>query len=175
MFKLSVRTWILNAAAVFSGSHGAVTKQARESQCSRETVYQHARKLEQRLASDADDNVAAQLRAENHRLHELIAKLQSEAQEWVRLDKEKQRQFATNAFAMGVSLRQAEDLLGVLLPKDRIPDHSTLGRWVNDESKRAGEVLKALDRACVGRVETLAIDEIFFGGGRPWLVSSLRA
>jgi hypothetical protein len=175
MFKLSVRTWILNAAAVFSGSHGAVTKQAQESQCSRETVYQHARKVEQRLADEADDDVAAQLRAENQRLHEVIAKQQSEAQSRVVLDKGKQRQFATAAFAMGVSLRQAEDLLGVLLPKDKVPDHSTLGRWVADESKRAGEVLIALDRACVDRVETLAIDEIFFGGGRPWLVSSPQA
>ena len=117
MFKLSVRTWILNAAAVFSGSHGAVTKQAQESQCSRETVYQHARKVEQRLADEADDDVAAQLRAENQRLHEVIAKQQSEAQSRVVLDKGKQRQFATAAFAMGVSLRQAEDLLGVLREK----------------------------------------------------------
>jgi hypothetical protein len=175
MLKLPVRTWILNAAAVFSGSHGAVTEQAQESQCSRETVYQHARKVEQRLADEADNDVVAQLRAENQRLHEMIGKQQSEAENRVLLNKDKQRQFATTGVAMGVSLRQAEDLLGVLLPKDKVPDHSTLGRWVADESERAGEVLIALDRACVDRVQTLAIDEIFFGGGRPWLVSSLRA
>jgi anti-sigma factor RsiW len=28
MFRLPIRTWILNAAAVFSGPHGAVTRQA---------------------------------------------------------------------------------------------------------------------------------------------------
>ena len=49
MFKLPVRTWILNAAAVFSGPHGAVTRQAEQAGCSRQTVYQHAHKLEQRL------------------------------------------------------------------------------------------------------------------------------
>jgi hypothetical protein len=172
MFKLPIRTWILNAAAVFFGSHGAVTEQARESQCSRETVYQHAHKVERRLVEGLADDSAAELRAENQRLLKAIAKRQTEAESRVRLDKDMQRQFATTAFAMGASLRQIEDLLGVLLAADQVPDHSTLGRWVADESKRAGKVLTALDRACVGRVETLAIDEIFFGGGRPWSGSS---
>jgi len=174
MFKRPLRTWISNAAAVFSGEHGSVTRQAQESQCSRETVYQHARKVEQRLADEADDDMA-ELRAENQRLHEAIAGLTREAERRIVLDKHKQRQLATTACAMGVSLRQVEDLLGVLLPQDQVPDHSTLGRWVADEAKRAGEVLKVLDPACVRRVETLAIDEIFFGGGRPWSGSSPRA
>ena len=52
MFKLPVRTWILNAAAVFSGQHGAVTRQAERAGCSRQAVYQHAHKLEQRLAAE---------------------------------------------------------------------------------------------------------------------------
>ena len=52
MFKLPVRTWILNAAAVFSGHHGAVTRQAEQAGCSRQTVYQHAHKLEQRLGAE---------------------------------------------------------------------------------------------------------------------------
>lgn len=174
MFKLPIRTWVSNAAAVFSDEHGAVTRQAQESQCSRETVYQHARKVEQRLDDEPDD-VVAELRAENQRLHEANAKLQGEAQRRVLLDKHKQRELAITACAMGVSLRQVEDLLGVLLPEDQVPDHSTLGRWVADEAQRAGEVLKVLDPACVGRVETLAIDEIFFGGGRPWSGSNPRA
>jgi hypothetical protein len=174
MFKLPIRTWVSNAAAVFSGEHGSVTRQAQESQCSRETVYQHAHKIEQRLADEPDDDMA-ELRAENQRLHEAIAKRQGEAERRILLDKDKQRQLATTACAMGVSLRQVEDLLGVLLPQDQVPDHSTLGRWVAVEAERAGEVLKVLDPACVDRVETLAIDEIFFGGDRPWSGSSPRA
>lgn len=174
MFKLPIRTWISNAAAVFSGEHGSVTRQAQESQCSRETVYQHARKVEQRLDDEAEDVVVGELRAENQRLHEAIAGLKREAERRILLDKDKQRRLATTACAMGVSLRQVEDLLGVLLPQDQVPDHSTLGRWVADEARRAGEVLKVLDPACVDRVETLAIDEIFFGGVRPWSGSSPR-
>lgn len=175
MFKLPVRTWILNAAAVFSGRHGAVTRQAEQSDCSRETVYEHAQKVEDRLANEPDADIVAELRAEIRRLREEIAELKREVEGRVVLDKDKQREFATTACAMGVSLRQVEDLLGVLLPADRVPDHSTLGRGVAEEAERAGAVLKALDLACAPRTRTLAIDEIFFGGGRLWSGSSPRA
>jgi hypothetical protein len=75
---------------------------------------------------------------------------------------------------MGVSLRQIEDLLGALLPAAEVPDHSTLGHWVQAEARRAGAALRALDAACAPRVGTLALDEIFFGGDRPWWGSSQR-
>lgn len=175
MLKLPVRTWILNAAAVFSGQHGDVTRQAEQSECSRETVYQHARKVESRLAAEPDADAVAELREENQRLREEISRLRREAGGLVRCDKAAQRRLATTAFAMGVSLRQVEDILGVLLPADEVPDHSTLGHWVQAESRRAGAVLEALDPACAPRVRTLALDEIFFGGGRPWSGSSRRA
>jgi hypothetical protein len=175
MFQLPVCTWILNAAAVFSGRHGAVTQQAKQAGCSRETVYEHARKVEQRLADEPAAGVVAELRAENQRLHEEIAELKREAEGQGRIDQAQQRQLVTTAFAMGVSLRQVEDLLGVLLSPEEVPDHSTLGRWVQAEADRAGEVLKALDPACASRVQTLAVDEIFFGGDRPWSGSSRRA
>jgi hypothetical protein len=174
MFKLPVRSWILNAAAVVSGRHGAVTQQAEQSECSRETVYEHARKVEQRLAVEPSV-AAAELHAENQRLRQQIAELQRTAEDRTLLDKDTLRQLATTALAMGISLRQVEDLLGVLLPEDKVPDHSTLGRWVGAEAQRAGEVLAALDPACAPRVQTLAVDEIFFGGGRPWSGSSRRA
>jgi hypothetical protein len=75
---------------------------------------------------------------------------------------------------MGVSTRQIEDLFRVILGDDA-PDHSTIGRWVKDEAEKARTVLEALDAAAAPRVRTLALDEIFFGGGRPWSGSSLRA
>jgi hypothetical protein len=175
MFKLPVRTWILNAAAVLSGRHGDVTRQAEQSVCSRETVYQHARKVERRLAAEPGAEAVTELREENQRLREKIAGLRRGAEGLVLCDKATQRRLTTAAFAMGVSLRQVEDLLGVLLPAAEVPDHSTLGHWVQAEARRAGEVLKALDPACASRVRTLALDEIFLGGGRPWSGSSRRA
>ena len=175
MAKLPIRTRIRNAAAVFSGQHGVVTRQAEQSDCSRQTVYQHARKVEQRLTTEPASEAVAELRAENQRLRETIAALQRDARGLVRCDRATQRQLATTAFAMGLSLRQVEDLLGVLLPAAEVPDHSTLGRWVGAAAEHAGAILAALDPACAGRVRTLALDEIFFGGGRPWWPSSRRA
>src|SRR5262249_15236232 len=133
MAKLSLRTWIRNAAAVFSGRHGAVTRRAEQAQCSRETVSQHARKLEQRLATGPAAEAVAELHAENRRLRRRIADLEHAAEGSVRCDKAQQRQLATTAFAMGLSLRQIEDLLGILLPAAEVPDHSTLGQWAGAE------------------------------------------
>ena len=168
MFRLPIRTWILNAAAVFSGPHGAVTRQAQQSRCSRQTVYRHARELERRLADPPEDRAApAALEEENRRLRQEIADLRRDAEDLIRCDKAVQRRLATTAFAMGLSLRQIEGLLGILLPEPEVPDHSTLGHWVQAEAARAGAVLAALDPACAPHVSTLALDEIFFGGDRP--------
>ena len=171
MFKLPIRTWILNAAAVFSGQHGAVTRQAEQAGCSRQTVYQHAHKLEQRL----DEQPAADRPTEERPGIGAVAAPESPAGPCILLDKDKQKELATTAFAMGLSLRQIEDLLGVLLPAEAVPDHSTLGHWVQAEATRAGAVLAALDPACADRVGTLALDEIFFGGDRPSSGSSRPA
>ncbi len=171
MFKLPVRTWILNAAAVFSGQHGAVTRQAEQAGCSRQTVYQHAHKLERRLS----DEPAADPPTEDRPRPEAVAAPEPAAGPRILLDTDKLRELATTAFAMGLSLRQIEDLIGVLLPADAVPDHSTLGHWVQADAQRAGAVLAVLDPACAPRVRTLALDEIFFGGDRPWSASSQRA
>jgi hypothetical protein len=176
MFKLPIRTWVNNAAAVFSGQHGAVTEQAQESGCSRETVYQHARKVEERLdQASRDESRLATQDAEIARLQQKVAELAGAAQLPTTLDPLKQRQFATTACAMGLSLRQTQDLFRVLLPPGEAPGHATIGRWVESQAKRARQVLDVLDPACTTRVETLAIDEIFFGGDRPWSASNRRA
>jgi hypothetical protein len=171
MFKLPVRTWILNAAAVFSGRHGAVTRQADPAGCSRQTVYQHAQKLEQRLG----DEPAGDPPTEDRSRPGAVAAPEPAAGPRILLDKGKLKELAATAFAMGLSLRQIEDLLGVLLPADDVPDHSTLGHWLQAEARCAGAVLAALDPACAERVEALALDEIFFGGDRSWSGSSRRA
>ena len=159
MTTLSLRTWVRNAAAVFSGSYGAVTRQAERAGCSRQTVYDHARQVELRLqpAASAIPPVDAPAPAP-------VATL----------DESTRRRVAVTAFAMGISTRQIEDLLRIILPQDA-PDHSTIGRWVADAARKARPILETLDAACIPRVQTLALDEIFFGGGRPWSASSRRA
>ena len=77
------------------------------------------------------------------------------------LDEPTRRRLAVTAFAMGISTRQIEDLLRVILAEEG-PDHSTIGRWVADAAAKAKAVLEPLDAACVPRVRTLALNEIFF-------------
>jgi predicted DNA-binding protein YlxM (UPF0122 family) len=176
MIKLPIRTWVRNAAAVFSRQDGSVSEQADQSRCSRQTVYQHARTLERRLCQESEpDAVIARLRLENQQLRRTIAEQLHRAQERVLFDKTMLRRFATIAFAIGLSLRQIEELLAVLLPASKAPDHSTLGRWVQSQAERAANVLAVIDTACADRVGTLAVDEIFFGGDRPWSPSNRRA
>ena len=173
MNTLPFRTWVRNAAAVFSGVHGAVTRQAELSGCSRQTLYQHARQLERRLESESQTH--AGLIAENQRLRDQLAALDRRPEPSVPCDPAKLRQVATVAFAAGVTLRQIEVVFDTLLPPGRGPDHSTIGRWVNDEAKKAQQVLKPLDEACAERVVNLALDEVFLTTGRPWSGSSRRA
>jgi hypothetical protein len=167
MFQLPIRTWILNAAAVFSGRQGAVTQQAEQAGCSRQTVDQHAHEVERRLTAEPS--------TEDRPGSGAVAAPEPTAGPRIHLDKDKQKELATTAFAMGLSLRQIEDLLGVLLPPDAVPDHSTLGHWVQAEARSAGKILAALDPACAPRVRTLALDAILFGGDRPWSGSSRPA
>ena len=161
MTTLSLRTWVCNAAAVFAGCYGAVTRQAQQAGCSRQTVYEHARQIERRLEPAAPASPPAEV------------PIPAPAPAAV-LDEPTRRRLAVTAFAMGISTRQIEDLLRVILAEDG-PDHSTIARWVAEEAEKARPVLEVLDAACVPRVRTLALDEIFFGGGRPWSASSRRA
>src|SRR3954451_18030035 len=153
MTTLSLRTWVRNAAAVFSGGYGAVTRRAEQAGCSRQTIYQHAREVERRLQPP--------IPIPSPRQTTCLAPTAV-------LDELTRRRLAVTAFAMGISTRQIEDLLRILQPEDG-PDHSTIARWVANEARKAKEVLEVLDQACIPRVRTLAVDEVFFGGDRPWL------
>jgi hypothetical protein len=159
MTTLSLRTWVCNAAAVFAGCYGAVTRQAQQAGCRRQTVYEHARQIERRLEPAAPVSPPAEV------------PIPAPA---AVLDEPTRRRLAVTAVAMGVSTRQIEDLLRVILADDG-PDHSTIARWVADQAEKAQSVLEALDAACVPHVHTLTLDAIFLGGGRPWSASNRRA
>ena len=161
MITLSLRTAARNAAAVFSGCYGAVTRRAEQAGCSRQTVYEHARQIERRLGPKAPASPPAEVA--------VVATPPAAV-----LDEPTRRRLAVTAFAMGLSTRQIEDLLRVILAEEG-PDHSTIGRWVADAAAKAKGVLAPLDAACIPRVRTPALDEVFFGGDRPRSASSRRA
>lgn len=163
MATLTICTRIANAFAVLFGKHGDITEQANNLGCSRQTLYDHADKVQQDLAEASLPgpsrsewiDTAALLEDENRQL-------------WDGLDqsfdcpKEKLQQFATTATAMGLSYTQTLTLLTVLIPVSLLPSRATLGRWVLQQAKKASALLKILDRACQSLVVCLAIDEIFF-------------
>lgn len=163
MFKLPLFTWVGNAAAALCGKHGDVTRQAQEQGCSRQTVYDHAAKVEKAI------NEAHLPGPSREQLLQEVAQLRQERDElWdaflrsVDFPEDKQKQFTTTASAMGLSLTQTLVLLAIILPSTRLPSRATLGRWVNHSAGRARRLLEVLDKACRGLVLSLSLDEIFF-------------
>ena len=147
MFEIAIPTLLLDVAAVFSGRHGAVTDRAEQAGCSRQTVYDHAQAVDDRLAER--DRLRTDVRAE-------LAAVRAETADQTVVTTEGIRRFAIARQALEVSRRPAEALLG------------TLGRWTAAAGKRAGEVLTELDPLGPPGVQTVGVDEIFFGGSRLW-------
>lgn len=170
MAKLSILSWIGNAAAVLFGKHGDITTQAHQAGCSRQAAYDHADKVQQAVAAaqqPGPDRVALldevrDLRRQLKDLQRQLRQQQRRQDDRVALGRDQQQRVAVRLHAMGLSLNQIEDTFALLLPKGRAPDRSTVGHWVRAAEHQAGNALVALDNACRPRAETLALDEIFF-------------
>jgi hypothetical protein len=161
--KLSVLAWIGNAAAALCGRHGDVTHQAQHHGCSRQTVYDHAAKVQQAVTDAHRPGPSRdQLLLENQRLREENRQLWDWLAQTFDCPLAKRRQFAVTAAALGLSLQQTLTLLAILLPADLLPSRATLGRWVQRDARRASRLLQVLDRACQSLVLCLCLDEIFF-------------
>ena len=164
MFTLPIRSWLFDAAAVLSRRYGAVTERAAAAGCSRQTVYNHTQAADDRLAER--DGELAQVRAELAATRTERDRLRTALQRQLVVQPDGLRRFAIVGLALGVSSRQAEELLGTLLPAEQVPDHSTLNRWSVAAGKQATAVLAELDPLCHAVVETLCVDEIFLRGCR---------
>ena len=170
MYTLPVVRWIANAAARLTGSRGAVTQQAQQAGCSRQSVYDHAQKV--KAAVEAEHG-GGPTRAELIQINEAL--LQENAQLWdwlfrtIELPLAKQQEFAVTAMAMGLSHNQILVLLVILLGAKACPSRSTVHRWVQAAATAAGKVLKQLDGSCKALVLVGCLDEIFFHR-RPVLV-----
>jgi len=158
----TVATLIGNAAAVVSGTWGAVTRRAHQSGSSRTTVYMHAQRVVQAVASaQAGGSSYDALGHENERLKAENAALRQAWAEAEALSEAKQRAFAGSGWAMGLSLSQIVTLLAIVLPWGAVPSRAMIGRWVQAAAAQAGRLLVVLDLACQARVRVLCLDEIF--------------
>jgi hypothetical protein len=170
MLTIPFATWIANAAAGLTGIYGDVTRRAEVADCSRQTIYDHAQKV-QAAVEDAHDGgpTRAALIAENQHLRQENARLWDWLAQTIEFPPDKQREFTVTAAAMGLSLNQVLALLALILGKHACPGRSTLHRWVKHAALAAGRVLKFLDAECKALVLVGCLDEIFFHG-RPVLV-----
>src|SRR3954464_3682442 len=170
MHTIPFPTWIAIAAAGLAGSYGEVTRQAQAADCSRQTIYDHARKV-QAAVVDAHDGgpTRATLIAQVHQLRLENARLWDWLAQTIEFPADKQHEFSVTAAAMGLSLNQALVLLALILGMQACPGRSTLHRWIKLAAVAAGRVLKLLDARCRTLVLVGCLDEIFFHG-RPVLV-----
>src|SRR5512133_528822 len=170
MLKISLATWIANAAACLTGLYGDVTHQADAADCSRQTVYDHAQKV--RAAVEAEHSggpTHAELIQENSDLRQENARLREWLAQTVEFPPDKQHEFTITATAMGLSLNQILVLLALILGAQARPGRTTLHRWIKAAGIAAGRVLKHLDARCQAWVLVGCLDEIFFHR-RPVLV-----
>ena len=131
MLKIPFATWIANAAAGLTGIYGDVTRQAEVADCSRQTIYDHAQKV-QAAVEDAHDGgpTRAELIEQNQHLCQENAQLWDWLAQTIEFPPSKQREFSVTATAMGLSLNQVLALLALILGKQACPGRSTLHRWI---------------------------------------------
>src|SRR4051795_1558324 len=170
MIKIPVASWIANAAACLRGPHGAVTAQARTVGCSRQTAYDHTRKVHaaveaEHLVGPTRQQLLDQVQALRHENMQLWAWLE----QTIDFPEAKQQEFTVTAAAMGLSLNQIGVLLAIVLGAAARPSRSALHRIVQAAGRRAGRVLTILDRRSHALILVGCLDEIFFHG-RPTLV-----
>jgi hypothetical protein len=170
MLKIPVATWIANAAACLRGPHGAVTAQAQRAGCSRQTAYNHARKVHAAVEAEhaggpTRQQLLDQLQALRHENTQLWAWLE----QTVDFPEARRQEFTVTAAAMGLSLNQIGGLLALVSGAAARPSRSALHRIVQAAGRRAGRVLTILDAQCHASILVGCLDEIFVHG-RPVLV-----
>ena len=170
MLTIPFVTWIANAAAGLTGIYGDVARQADLADCSRQTIYDHAHKVQ---AAVEDAQHRGPTRAEVIERNQYLSQENAQLWDWLAQTIDfppiKQREFSVTAAAMGLSLNQVLVLLALILGKPACPGRSTLHRWIKAAGLAAGRVLKVLDGRCRVLVLVGCLDEIFFHG-RPVLV-----
>jgi len=151
---------IASAYVIVFGVHGEITRHAQQRAVSRQRLYREHAAVVTALTGTAWQQEKEHLQRRVQELEEGQAALAKRLSQAVVLDKEKQKEFASVAQAVGVGLPTCQILLEVLLGK-RAPTVSTLGRWTKAAGKKAGELLAVLDEFTYNQVTQAVADEIY--------------
>jgi len=149
MYTIPFASWISNAAARFSGIRGAVSIQACRVGCSRQAIYDQARKVHGAVQAEYSGGpTREELIRENQALRCENAQLWEWVDRAVEFTLAKQQKFSAIASGMGLSLTQVQVLLTLILGPWEAPSRTTIGRWVKAAGEAAGRVLKRSDALC---------------------------
>jgi hypothetical protein len=149
---------IASAFFVLFGKYGDVSRYAQERGVCRQWVYREAASLRNTLATARQeiDSLREQLRQALEQRTEADSRLAMS----VVVDAQKQVELACVGQARGVTLRDCQGLLQVLIP-DQTLSVAELGRRTQAAGKKAGELLAVLDQAARQKVREAAADEIY--------------
>jgi hypothetical protein len=149
---------IASAFFVFCGTYGDVSRYARERGICRQWVYREATWLQDLVT--AKQHESERLRAEVRQLRQRQTELEQRLAVSVVLDEEKQAELASVAQARGVTLRDCQELLEVLIPGKAL-SVASLGRRTQAAGDKAGKLLAVLDEVTRPLVREAAGDEIY--------------
>src|SRR5262249_59703565 len=146
---------IASAFFVFYRNYGDVSRYAQQRGVCRQWVYREAAWLQDFLTGTEQELEC--LRSQVRQLQQCRAELEQRLASSVVIDEEKQAEVACVAQARGVTLRDCQELLKVLIP-DQVLSVATLGRRSQAAGERAGEVLAVLDEGARAEGRGVACD-----------------
>ena len=131
MLKIAVVVWIAHAAARLAGTHGDVTRQASIADWSRQTVSDHAQKVQAAVeAEHAGEPARAEWLEQHQHLRRENAQLWDGLDQTIEFPANKPREFSVTATAKGLSLNQVLVLRALILGRQTGPGRSTLHRGI---------------------------------------------
>jgi hypothetical protein len=149
---------IASAFFVIHGQYGDVGRYAQERGVCRQWVYREAGWVRQVLTERQVE--LERLRARVRQLEQRQTELEQRLARAVVIDEEKQAELTSVAQARGVTLRDCQELLEVLIP-GQVLSVASLGRRSQAAAAKAGQLLEVLDEWTRERVHESAADEIY--------------
>lgn len=151
---------LANACVVLFGQHGDISREARESGQTRQSMYRDAQGVVEQIRDPGPQAEVERLRQELAEQREQAQQLAARLEQSIEPSDDLAARFASMAQAEGVSLPVTQRLLSVVLGK-QTPSVSSLGRKTAEVAEKSARLLEVLDAQVRPQVRQAAADEIF--------------